>query len=111
MEYWKLSRDILDTIHRVAHDWAQGVAIIKPFDGDFVILAVTKVDMYAPSSNIHHSTVSGKDISLAVSQKFSVPGAQGASPIVTYIDNITEERTWELTHNEVWYWVKTHELY
>jgi hypothetical protein len=110
METWSINSDILKSIRAVAHDWTQGVAILRPFDGDFVILAVTRVDAYSPSNNIHHTTVCGKDITLMVQQKLSFADPRGASPLLTKIDTIKEEQTWEIPHHEKWYWIKVREV-
>jgi hypothetical protein len=106
MEQWTLSKDILETVLHVAEQWSQGVFILKPFNGDFVILAVTRVDPYSPSNNIHNTTVVGKDVTMLVQQKLNIANPQGASPVTTYIDNIKREQTWTVSHTETWYWVK-----
>ena len=111
MEKWLITQDVLQTIRKVAHEWSAGVVILKPFDGDFVMLAVTKVDMYAPSSNIHHSTISGKDVTMMIQQKLNIADPRGASPILTQINNIVEEQTWEVPDGETFYWLKVRELY
>ena len=107
MENWQLSKDILETVQHVAEQWSQGVVILKPFDGDFVILAVIRVDAYAPSNNIHNSTIVGRDVTMLVQQKLNIANPQGSSPVVTYIDNIKREQTWVITHTERWYWIKS----
>jgi hypothetical protein len=111
MEQWQLSKDILDTVRHVAHDWSQGVVILKPFNGDFVILAVVRVDAYSPSNNIHNSTIVGKDVTMLVQQKLNVANPRGASPVVSYIDGIKEEQTWTVPHTETWYWIKVADVF
>ena len=106
----ELSRDILDTLYKVASDWSQGVAVIKPFGGDLVFVAVTGVSRFSPSNNIHFSTVTGKDITMMIEQKLSIVNPRGSSPVVTYVDNIKKETTWELTPEETWYWVRVRDI-
>jgi hypothetical protein len=101
-----LSKDSVDTIFEIAKQWIQGVAVLRLFDGSYVILAVTRVDYYNPSNNIHHTTISGKDIRLLVEQKMSMPGYTGPSPVLNYIDNIKFEQVWEISHTESWFWCK-----
>jgi len=102
----ELNKDTLEAIRKVAFDWPQGVIILNPFETEYVILAVVKVDPYDPANNIHHTTIVGKDITLLISQKLSIPDLRGPFPIPTYIDNIGEEQTWEVSHMEKWYWIK-----
>jgi hypothetical protein len=105
MENWSISRDVLMSIRHIAHDWVSGVVIIKPFDGDFIILAVIKVDPYSPSNNIHNTTITGKDITMAIQQKLNVAQPTGGTSVITYIDNIKEVQTWIIPHTERWYWL------
>ena len=79
---------------------------MKPFNGDFVFLAVTKVDFYSPSDNIHHTTVQGKDITLAIIQKLSTTLMQGRSPVVSHISGIEYEEIWEIPVGEKFLWIK-----
>jgi hypothetical protein len=106
----EITRDILDTIKRIAFDWTAGVVIIRPFGGDILVLAVTSATRYSPSNNIYYSTISGKDITLMVIQKLSIADPRGHSPVVSYIDNIQEEQTWELTPEEQWYWLRVRDI-
>lgn len=106
MQQWELTKENLDTVRGIAKEWEQGVIILKPFDGDFVFIAVTRVNFYSPSDNIHHTTVSGKDITLAVSQKLSTTNMQGRSPITTHINGIDYEDIWELPSSEKFVWLK-----
>jgi hypothetical protein len=101
-----LNRENLDTIRKIAKEWEPGVFIFKPFDGDFVFLAVDEVTMYSPSDHIHHTTVKGKDISLVVSQRFDATKLQGKNPISTYINNIEYEDEWEVPAGERFLWLK-----
>jgi hypothetical protein len=101
-----LSKDSIDTIIEIAKQWTQGVAVLRLFGGSYIILAVNRVDPYNPSNNIHHTTITGKDIRLLVEQKMSIPGYSGPSPILNYIDNIKFEHVWEVAHTESWYWFK-----
>jgi hypothetical protein len=105
-----LTKDSVDTIIEIAKQWPQGVALLRLFDGSHVIVAVTRVDPYNPSNNIHHTTISGKDIRLLVEQKLSIPGYSGPSPILNHIDNIKFEQVWEIAHTESWYWFKMKEV-
>ena len=103
---WTLNKDNLDAIRKVAKEWDSGVFIFKPFDGDFVFIAVTRVDFYSPSDNIHHTTVEGKDITLAVSQRLSTADLQGRSSMLSYINNIEFEDIWEIPVGERFLWLK-----
>jgi hypothetical protein len=103
---WVLNKDNLDSVRRVAKEWDQGVFIFKPFGGDFVFLAVSRIDMYSPSDNLHHTTVEGKDISQAIAQRFDTTPLQGKNPILTYINNIAYEDIWEVPNGEPFLWLK-----
>lgn len=102
----KLTRETLDSVRAIAKDWIPGVAIIKPSDGDFVFLAVSRIDMYSPSDHIHHTTIIGKDISLQIQQRFETNRLQGPSAVQSMIDNIRLEETWLLPPGAVFYWIK-----
>jgi hypothetical protein len=107
---WTLNKDNLDTIRKVAKEWEAGVFILKPFGGDFVFLAVSRIDMYNPANNIHHTTVSGKDISLVVAQRFDTTNLQGKNPILTFINRIEYEDEWELPNGEQFLWLKLKQI-
>ena len=87
----------------------QGVVVIKPFDGDLLFIAVSRVTMYSPSDNIHHNTVEGKDISLLVNQRFDTANLQGRVPVETMISNIKYEDIWEIPPHIEFYWYKMRE--
>ena len=108
MEKWRLTSDTFDIVRKVAREWPSGVVILEPLGGDPVVLAVTRVDMYNPSDNFHHTIIEGKDITLMVVQKFSV-SVSGPSPIPTQINNITEVQIWELPGSEKFVWFKVRE--
>jgi hypothetical protein len=103
---WILNGDKLETVKRIAKEWTQGIVIIKPFDGDFVFIAVTRMTMFNPADNIHHTTVDGKDVTLIVQQKFDTMNLQGTSPVESYINRIEYEETWELPPTVQYYWYK-----
>lgn len=106
---WELNKDNLDTVRGIAKEWPQGIFILKPFNGDFVFLAISRVDFYNPSDNIHHTTVEGKDVTLAVIQKLSGAELQGRSSISTYIDNIKFEESWEIPQGEKYLWIRVNQ--
>jgi hypothetical protein len=102
----EFNKDTLDSLRKVAAEWPQGVVVIRPFNGEIVVLAVDIINPYDPSNNIHHTTVTGKDISLLIAQRLSIAGRGSTIPIPTYINEIMEVQTWEFSHNESWYWLK-----
>jgi len=103
---WTLNKDNLDSVRKVAKEWESGVVILKPFDGDFVFIAVSRVDFYSPSDNIHHTTVEGKDITQAIIQRLSTADLQGRSSLISYITNLGFEDIWEIPAGERFLWLK-----
>jgi hypothetical protein len=101
-----LTRDTLETVKRIAKEWEQGIVIIKPFNGEMLFIAVSRVSMYSPSDNIHHTTVEGKDVTLIVQQKFDTVNLQGSSPVMSYINRIEFEDVWEIPPQVEYYWYK-----
>ncbi len=88
----------------VAKNWNPGVAIIEIGPGEYLFIAVTNMVIANPSDNIHHSTISGKNINLLISQNLSIPGT---SNIESYINGISTEETWDIPPNIKFWWIKT----
>lgn len=102
----ELNKDLLDSVRRVAKDWEPGIVILKPLDGDFVFIAVSRVDFFDPSNNIHHTTVEGKDVTLAIVQKIGSSDPLSGKSIMTFINNIGFEDVWEVPTGIEFYWIK-----
>jgi hypothetical protein len=99
-----LNKETLDVVRKVAADWSGGVVILKPFNKDFVFIAVSSVIQYNPSDHIHHSTVEGRDISLMINQRLDVAG--GTPSVITNINNIKVVESWEVPSHCEFYWIR-----